>query len=389
MNLSRVISNRQICLEKHEKLPSEAHWHLMQELQRLSHARTQQWIEQSMALEQLRSESLDAFRKTIGEERFARYLKLHNRRIRNINTLRRQAAKNPAMLQKYHATCQRNRAATQMLAARMGVDLDEIQALRQRYAQAVDILIPQNTAAVVETDPKSLTAELGRDEWVVLTPPYTDKEIEMETDLSGSPGKVIQQDDVDAIADTGYIDYFTLINIENASNFDLVAYHSRVTFRSLLWLPDGCNALQIILIFENQDSRVNYSLSDEWGCSDFRLYFGGSGLIRIVPIWPQGDGQEIVTPLRNIEGEDGILDFRSPGLWDGVIYPPSPYHFWLPGEEVYSECVHFAGPFEPGSFLYVWGGMNFQHIVNVDDYTVASNLNYRLRLKSINIRVVS
>ena len=388
MKFSNVRRERNIILPGQTKIPLDAHWYLEQELQRLAHLRTKQRVKHVSKFEQLQTKYRNEFRALIGDAKFDWYQKIHARRVKTMRLLRHQAIKNPKLLPQLEAKRRENRKKTQKLAAKEGVDLGMIRDLQKRYSKKFAALAKKIKAHKIPQ--KDWLKKLKRGELITLTPPFHGQDAE-----TSGMGQILGEfeifanltleSDIEYSKDTGRIDHCTTINIEDASDCDWGIYESWVVFAKILFIENGCQDLMVLLNFENEGSKVDYSLYNECGWSSYNLNFRAHALIRLTPFWPrdtipsQEDSTILFSPS---SGNTSILDMETP-LFNGVILPPSPYHFWSPGEDVLSHYVYFNGPLPYQSSYVLWCGIKVEHYVEANDYTVSSDLAYKLKLKKI------
>lgn len=367
-------------LERIEDLPDEAYWGELEELENQRLQRLKATKKYHETLKELQKKYLGELNSLIGEKNLPRYLKLHNRRIRNMQSMRKKVTKTPEGFKQLNAKRLHNIKETTKLVERAGIEASRIRALQEKYYSKVAQL-HQDRIGIPRKTPRPLPEELEGNGWIILTAPYHDHNIDQHA--NSTKGRDSYSYYAEYTQETGRMKHESSLNIKDANDSDSADIECRIELAKVVRVPADCDALTIVASFENIQSFARGSETDECGWSHYYLHFYCGGVIRVCRVWPRAGCKETTTHVQGVGGGYGQLNLAEPS--NGVIYAPWEVKFWTPGEAIFTPLVHFPGPYRHGEYLGVWSGLQVFHSAWVNDFSVTNDLRYELKLSGIHV----
>ena len=376
-----------------EGLPDEAYWHLIEDAENRRGERLRADKEFWDAAKRLREESLGRLHSLIGEENLARYLKLHDRRIRRTRSTREQIARTGKGVKQLEEERLRNIRATAELAERAGVSESSVRAIQKELAEGHAALVGARTAQ--SPAPPGVVPKSTKCDEYVLGPPFVGHHTYHRSHSTEDPH--FRRCGTECDVDTGRMKLESEIRIHDAGNHGLVsaANYARLYGR-LIQLDRSYYAVTVRPVFENLRSSAHGSGTAECGWGSYHVQNNVNTEVRVQHLDPITMEIRVWSSIGRLTGEDG-----GPGLfqsreregihaWDVDFWRPE--ELPEPGERVYTDEVTFSGPFRGSQiqdfyFLSVSVGLCASNHVTVDDYRIDDHLLYELKLSSINVEL--
>lgn len=216
-----------------------------------------------------------------------------------------------------------------------------------------------------------------------FSPPFFTQEIKTHVDPPFLP--VTKQRKINATTNiiTGELKHDSQIHLYDAGNSSRVYIETRIGFAAPVEPPAGWTKMFVQARFKNIASCAACAQWDEWGISSHRQEFSCEGYIRIhefrpmpFPLIEEAVGLEMRGAS---DGKTGRLVLKSNGTID--MYPPF-RSFWQPDDQIETNWVEFEGPFKT-RLLAIFCGVDICHRDDANDYSLFSDLLFKLQLKSI------
>lgn len=358
-------------LDETTNLPDEAQLQMLQDLEHQRTQRLRNMQEFRNTLRQLRTEYVNELHALIDEQHRPTYLKLHERRIKQMRSLNGRPCKNAEWMKELKAKRDHNIEETMKLVKKAGIDPTKIRSIQNTFQQKVaDAFRNRRTIA----DPVPIPAPETQS--IFLGPPYQDHNDERYHD--SSTGGVSCEISCDQ--STGLMKYESHLDISDADDDDYAIMFNLLEFGKLCEVPSGCSAIALMATFENVKSTHHLQARDECGFSGFALMQEVWVHLKVKRVWPMGG-----FTTKTVRMDDFPYGMR--------LNDPNPFSFgeywtffvWEPGQTINTVWVDFPGPYSSGSYLGVWAGLEFIHGVEVNDYTIWSSMYYEQNLKGISV----
>ncbi|MFX0199592.1 MAG: hypothetical protein ACFFCW_26010 [Candidatus Hodarchaeota archaeon] len=363
-------------LERIREVPDdEVYWHELEDLETQRMNRFKDTREYDKELKLLRQEYLDKLYSLIGEKILPRYLKLHERRIKNMRAMKKKVPKTIEGLQKLKAKRQHNLEESEKLIKRSGVDVNRIEALRKEFQEKVIALFLEKIGRTEEV-PGQAPARLRRGrQYVYLKPPYQDRVVEVYH--NSTQGSKSYDHTIEYGQETGRIKHDSHIHISESGDDEYAYVNSLVKFDKILQVPQDCNSLNVIACFEAAQSYHKYWAWRECYFSSWLIIHSVFAEINVKRVLPIGSTKKKVSKIDGVSQPTFILNSVFGTL------ESDEFNIWEKGEPVQTESIKFDGPYKHGEFLGVWGGIEVHNVVDVSDAIVISDVRHEHKMYRI------
>jgi hypothetical protein len=219
----------------------------------------------SESLFRLKEEYLKKLHALIGKDKLPKYLKLHNKRLAEMEKARRNLPPTEKGLEKLHKLRQRSVQKSKELIDGSGVDVRELRNLQQAYARSAAALDRKIISKGEGPHPGPGEVEYKKNQ--TYTPPYLGEDSECFSDRSR--GTVTSRNWTDRL--TGEVGAETTIRLRDADDSDFIFAACRPRMR-IVYTMDRPGPLTVRVQLETNNDQVQGSYEDECGYSrmDFR-----------------------------------------------------------------------------------------------------------------------